>query len=93
MNQNENDIIELAMAHQRALAAAVKTGCEITERRYGRGIAGLRKAYEQACLDPNAKIPSPLTACIAALIALHQEDQTNLYSLPVKQVAAQDQAA
>lgn len=76
---SDDDIVQIAIAQARSHAAAVKTGCEITEKRYGRAIDALRAAYERAQLDPQAKIPTPLTAAISVLIAISEQDKQNIY--------------
>lgn len=66
------------MAHSQA--EALRTGCELTEKRYSRALIALRAAYEAALLDPKCVLTTPLTAAICAALAIHEQDRTNIYA-------------
>jgi hypothetical protein len=73
-------IRDMALDMARGQAHAMQVGCKVTEQRYGRSIKAVRAAYEAALLDPQSKLPTVLTASILALLALHEQDQINLYA-------------
>lgn len=56
---------EQAAVHARLL----QTGMEIADGKYHTRIRGLEKAYQQAILDPETKIPSYLMAVIVGFFA------------------------
>lgn len=67
------DIVEFAKEQARIQARMLQTGMEIADEKFYRQIRALERAYQQAVLNPQTKIPTPLTAVMHSLFGMLPE--------------------